>query len=216
MSLIAKIIRNILSGAHGPKARSGSFLQEIQKLAKLAPTTFVLFSLVWLYWYCATSTHNKLVAMGIATGFSCVEHIFTLVTVDEKSGDKIGTTMEQWLVHTLFMPFMIPWYQYVSYSIFSYDYVYNINIIIAETSIDLCIIIFAPLFCWILEIMEGYFLIYFFGYNRAWQYFGKDALFNGTIKLGYWWHWIVLTFFIELFGRPNMIKMDVLSILPSP
>jgi hypothetical protein len=70
----------------------------------------------------------------------------------------------------------------------------------------LLIAIGTPLFIWILEIIEGHCLMGLFGYCRAWQYCGKDAWFNGTIKLSYYPHWFAIglvcsVFFDDLFDQ---------------
>ena len=59
-------------------------------------------------------------------------------------------------------------------------------------------VILFPLFIWSLEIIEGYVLIFMFGKNIAWTYSGKDAFFNGNIKLGYFKLWLILGVFYEI------------------
>ena len=52
-------------------------------------------------------------------------------------------------------------------------------------------IIVFPVFVWIIEIIEGYILIFMYGKNMAWNYYGNDVYFSGTIKLGFWKYWFM-------------------------
>ena len=63
---------------------------------------------------------------------------------------------------------------------------------------DLGFTIYFAIFIWVSEICEGYVLIFLFGYNRAWNYFGIDAFFHGNIKLGYGIFWTVFGPTIQL------------------
>ncbi|KAJ3112579.1 hypothetical protein HDU96_004394 [Phlyctochytrium bullatum] len=57
-----------------------------------------------------------------------------------------------------------------------------------------------PLLIWTLEIVEGYILIFLYGYNPAWHYYGDDALFHGNVKLSYWKYWLPLGVVAEFWG----------------
>ena len=60
-----------------------------------------------------------------------------------------------------------------------------------------------PINVWLYEIVLGYYLIFLFGYNPAWEYKGDFTLFSNNIRLDYVGYlWIlgllneVLIFFI--------------------
>jgi len=59
-------------------------------------------------------------------------------------------------------------------------------------------VILYPINIWTLEVVAGYILIFIFGYNPAWEYFGKYAYFSGNIKLDYAVPWIILGLFVEI------------------
>ena len=74
------------------------------------------------------------------------------------------TTPEQFIVNFLIIPIVLPWYNYITDTI-------------------LMRILFTSILFWTIQIIQGYFLIFLFGYNRAWQYFGISAFFHGNIRI---------------------------------
>lgn len=63
-------------------------------------------------------------------------------------------------------------------------------------------VLFFPVNIWLLEIIEGYIIMFLFGRNVAWEYRGADAFFHGNIKLGYAAPWIALGGVVELTWEP--------------
>ena len=70
-----------------------------------------------------------------------------------------------------------------------------------------------PLNIWALEIVEGYALIYLYGYNPAWEYRGDDALFHGTIKLSYWRYWLPMGLVLEYLLWNSFVQWTTLAAL---
>lgn len=58
-------------------------------------------------------------------------------------------------------------------------------------------VILFPLNIWWLEIVEGYLLIFLFGKNIAWEYYGWDAYCHGNIKLQFYIPWVCLGLVVE-------------------
>jgi hypothetical protein len=63
-----------------------------------------------------------------------------------------------------------------------------------------------PINIWMLEIIEGYVLIFLYGFNPAWTYRGSDAFFHGNIKLGYWQFWLPMGAFMAWYGWESVLK----------
>ena len=64
-----------------------------------------------------------------------------------------------------------------------------------------------PLNIWLLEIIEGYIIMFLFGKNIAWEYRGHDAFCHGNIKLGYAAPWIALGLVVELAWHPMILPL---------
>lgn len=209
---LSQIIREHVFGeGFGPAPRSGSFFLQLQKLANNSPKKFAFVVLIWIVWFNTIPIYNKIVAMVFATLFSGIEYCFTTVTDSYlKTGKWEGgaTTPEQWLLNVLIIPIIIPvYYGIVQSDELTFD-------IFAVFEIDLLTVIFSGVWVWVLEIIEGYFMIYLFGWNRCWQYFGKDAMFDGTIKLGYLPFWLIMGFAMECVFRSYILRMDTIFVKP--
>ena len=70
-------------------------------------------------------------------------------------------------------------------------------------------VILFPVNIWLLEIIEGYVIMFLFGRNVAWEYRGTDAFFHGNIKLGYTIPWVSLGGVVELAWEPVIYPLAV-------
>jgi hypothetical protein len=60
-------------------------------------------------------------------------------------------------------------------------------------------ILYMPLNLWLYEIIVGYYSIYIWGYNPAWDYTNmRRSMFHGTIRLDYLFVWWLLGIVIEV------------------
>lgn len=66
-----------------------------------------------------------------------------------------------------------------------------------------------PFNIWLLEIIEGYILMFLFGKNVAWEYRGADAYCHGNIKLSYALPWVALGLIVELAWDPLVLPLAV-------
>lgn len=64
-----------------------------------------------------------------------------------------------------------------------------------------------PLNIWLLEIVEGYVLMFLFGRNVAWEYRGRDAYFHGNIKLQYFLPWLGLGAVVEALWEKGLMPL---------
>lgn len=63
-------------------------------------------------------------------------------------------------------------------------------------------VVLFPCLIWLLEIMEGYFLMILYnGKNPAWTYVGKWARFNGNINLSFVFSWMACGLILEFLMR---------------
>ncbi|RKP25927.1 hypothetical protein SYNPS1DRAFT_28358 [Syncephalis pseudoplumigaleata] len=141
-------------------------------------------------WWSATSLDAKLRSLVNAAAFSVIEFTFYAMTVEMPNGDillrpfdprcrKGHTTVHQFICNVIYTPILLDVY------------------VDAVPYWPLRVLLF-PLNIWLLELVQGYVLIYLHGYNPAWTYYGKDAYFHGNIKLSYWPFWIALGGAVEL------------------
>lgn len=167
------MFRNLFAVDPSKKAKESSFLRELQRLQWYQYAIFVVVVLLWL---AITPFANIWIAFYFAAAFFVIETIFC--TASEAYFESVVfSTPEQFIVNILCVPILLPH--------FNHFFIFLPQWIRALLS---------PLFIWTLEIVEGHLLIMTFGYNRAWQYQGHDALFNGTIKISYAPFWIGMTF----------------------
>lgn len=59
-----------------------------------------------------------------------------------------------------------------------------------------------PLNVWMLEIVEGYMLMFLYGFNPAWTYTSPDAYFHGNICLSHASVWWLLGVLVEVVYHP--------------
>ena len=212
--LMQTISRHIMSGGFGPPPRSSSFQTEIEKLISGSPRKAICLLLVLCYWLIAVPSMNKLVGVVFASVFSVCEYWFVRLDISPDPNNPVEslncyTTPEQWFAHAFWFPILYPIYRFIVP-----QYWIQFSIINFDINMNLCSPSLAFLFAWVLEILEGYCLIFLFGFNRAWQYFGNDAFFDGTIKLGHGVFWIILGFFIDITMAPILSQMDIVSLWP--
>lgn len=133
---------------------------------------------------------QKLNSLVYAAGFSIIEFLFTAFHKVDKDGRSVMN-----FPHFDFLQGHTTWPQFwcncATLWLFIDIYMSNIQ------SAFLRILLF-PLNIWILEILEGYFLIFLYGRNVAWTYEGSDAFFHGNIKLSYWKYWMLLSSCLEV------------------
>ncbi|KAF9215285.1 hypothetical protein BGZ59_001818 [Podila verticillata] len=117
-----------------------------------------------------------------------VEHPDGSVTVNPFAGRPGHTTIHQYIMNVFYIPILIHGY----------------HALIGSTALR---ILFFPLNIWLLEIIQGYTLIYLIGYNAAWSYKGYDSFFHGNIKLWYIHHWLMMGAVIELVLLPYTLPL---------
>jgi hypothetical protein len=65
---------------------------------------------------------------------------------------------------------------------------------------------FFPILLWTLEVIQHYFIIFLFGRNTAWLYYGDTVYFGGAIRLSMWKLWLILGAALQGFywlGQPH-------------
>ncbi|GJJ72725.1 hypothetical protein EMPS_05083 [Entomortierella parvispora] len=167
------------------------------KAHPITPTGYLLITVVFLTWYYNTSLAVKLQCLIGAGLFSCTEYTFYMNTTEDLDGTvsvrpfagRPGhTTIHQYIMNVFYIPILIHGY----------------HALISSTALR---ILFFPLNIWVLEIIEGYTIIYLLGYNAAWVYRGWDALFHGTIKLWYIHYWYLMGAALELVVLPHVLPI---------
>ncbi|KAF8936234.1 hypothetical protein BGZ58_004436 [Dissophora ornata] len=137
----------------------------------IPPLGYLLIALAVMLWAYTTSFAVKIQCVVGAALFSCtdvlsppkLEYTFYTMTVEDPDGTvrvkpfagRPGhTTIHQYIMNVFYIPFLIHGYHALIHSTF------------------LRVLLF-PLNIWLLEIIQGYTLIYLIGYNAAWTYRGK-------------------------------------------
>ncbi|KAF0701630.1 Aste57867_7945 [Aphanomyces stellatus] len=143
-------------------------------------------------WYFFHGTPVQFSAIAAATAFSCIEYTWYSLTTEDADGDvhftpfqatcRAGhTTWAQFWANVLYTPVLLHTYR-------------------AVVPHPILRVLCFPLNIWLLEIVEGYTLIYLFGRNIAWTYKTTDAYCHGNIRLGFWKLWLALGLVLELTG----------------
>ncbi|KAF9546938.1 hypothetical protein EC957_009103 [Mortierella hygrophila] len=129
----------------------------------IPPLGYILIALVFIQWFHATSLAVKLQCLIGAGLFSCTEYTFYTMTVESPDGTvsvkpfagRPGhTTVHQYIMNVFYIPILI----------------HSYHAVIGSTALR---ILLFPLNIWLLEMIQGYTLIYLIGYNAAWTYRGK-------------------------------------------
>ncbi|KAG0050511.1 hypothetical protein BGZ83_004708 [Gryganskiella cystojenkinii] len=167
------------------------------KAHPLTPTGYLLIIVVFLAWFYNTSLAVKLQCLIGAALFSCTEYTFYKNTTEDLDGTvrvrpfagRPGhTTVHQYIMNVFYIPILLHGYHALVSSTFFRILLFPLNI-------------------WVLEMIQGYTIIFLLGYNPAWVYRGKDALFHGTIKLWYVHYWYLMGAALELFIIPKILPM---------
>ncbi|KAG0275428.1 hypothetical protein BGZ95_008808 [Linnemannia exigua] len=163
----------------------------------IPPLGYILIALVFIQWLHATSLAVKIQCLIGAALFSCTEYTFYTMTVESPDGTvsvkpfagRPGhTTVHQYIMNVFYIPLLIHGY----------------HALIGSTALR---ILLFPINIWLLEMIQGYTLIYLIGYNAAWTYRGYDAFFHGTIKLWYVHHWLMMGAVLELIVLPYALPL---------
>ncbi|KAG0297358.1 hypothetical protein BGZ96_006737 [Linnemannia gamsii] len=163
----------------------------------IPPLGYILIALVVIQWFHATSLAVKLQCLIGAGLFSCTEYTFYTMTVESPDGTvsvkpfagRPGhTTVHQYIMNVFYIPILIHGY----------------HALIGSTALR---ILLFPINIWLLEVIQGYTLIYLIGYNAAWTYRGYDAFFHGTIKMSYVHHWLMMGAVLELVVLPYTLPL---------
>ena len=109
----------------------------------------------------------------VETGFTTIGH-----SVKKKSFAMGHTTWAQFVCNILYVPVLLVTYRHVVENFWYRVILFPINI-------------------WLLEIIQGYSLMFLAGRNLAWFYDTSDAMFHGNIRLYYAFVWWPFGFVVE-------------------
>ncbi len=136
-------------------------------------------------WWRETSANDKMLGMLGAVAFAPTEFMFYMLTIEDAPTATVRlavstfpnraghTTLAQFMANVVVLPFLLP------------------RLLAWTMPSGLLFAVSFPLFVWAVEVCEGFVLITVCGHNPAWFYYGRDALLWGTIKLGYFRHWLM-------------------------
>jgi hypothetical protein len=157
-----------------------------------------LMELVIAYMNLTNDLHRAGAVIG-ALMFVIIETFWVTITSEDKAGNVTITGWTGKLGHSSFA-------QFWSNVIFTPLILFLYRDIV--TNPILRVLLF-PFNIWLLEIIEGYVIMFLFGKNVAWEYRGNDAYFHGNIKLGYTGPWIALGLVVELAWNPLILPLAV-------
>jgi len=184
-------INDVTLVADVPKALRGKPLN--------LPSLFILISLIFIFWISCTSQSEKILCVLCAMVYSFLEYGWYALTVLRSDGSVVfapfaknhrggHTTIHQYMGNVFYMPFFI--------------YGYDLLLVSLHLPGPLVFwkILFFPLNVWMLETVEGYILMFMFGYNPAWFYVAprKWVFCHGNIILSYWPQWMLLGLLYQL------------------
>jgi hypothetical protein len=173
-----------------PKTKKTQTPVWLSSLSKsISPLQWCVVALLYVVWWNSTTTRTKIIAILGACGYSCIEYTWYTVTTEDEHGHVIFTpgeptcrqgftTFAQWWANVLYIPILL--------------HVYHAIVPIAW----LRLVLF-PFNVWVLEIVEGYFLMLVYGRNVAWDYTDSQSYFHGNITLSHWNVWLVLGLVVE-------------------
>ncbi|KAJ3252956.1 hypothetical protein HK103_001055 [Boothiomyces macroporosus] len=149
----------------------------------LSTAVFGLVVIISVALYLTTSTlEMKIRGLIGAIGFAPTEYLFYQLTVEDQGrvifaplkfpNRKGHTTLHQFFSNILFLPYILEILTFMPKSIVPFAFLF-------------------PFVVWLIEIVEGFYLIFLFGKNPAWHYYGNDAYLWGTVKLSYFKYWFV-------------------------
>jgi len=137
-------------------------------------------------WMSTLNLPDKCFGIVTATIYSAIEFCFCKVVHGQ-----FYTTSAQWLLNVIYLPYMFKWVKpLVDHNVFLFSFTF-------------------PFQVWLLEVIQGYFLIWVFGHNVAWSYDGKFAFFHGNIKVSMYHLWAAFGFGV-IIGWPLWTGLSVL------
>eukprot|EP00405_Crypthecodinium_cohnii_P044186 CAMPEP_0206569440 /NCGR_PEP_ID=MMETSP0325_2-20121206/26440_1 /ASSEMBLY_ACC=CAM_ASM_000347 /TAXON_ID=2866 /ORGANISM="Crypthecodinium cohnii, Strain Seligo" /LENGTH=231 /DNA_ID=CAMNT_0054073031 /DNA_START=73 /DNA_END=765 /DNA_ORIENTATION=+ len=143
------------------------------------PRAIALFGLA-LLWLFAYPTPLKLRTLMCASGYSLVESTFTLL-----ERGRNYTSLAQFCCNLIYIPILLDLYFGFFLNSFS-------NFSGVPWGPVVAILAF-PLNVWLLEVVQGYFIIWLYGHNVAWNYLDyDDSYFHGAARLGHAPCWVGL------------------------
>ena len=156
---------------------------------------YISVALLAYSWSTYLQKSQKLNSLVYAAGFSIIEFIFTSFHSADKDGKMKMNFPHINLAngHTTWPQF---WCNTATLWLFIDYYMQSIPSPIIR-------LVLFPINIWLLEVIEGYFLIFLYGRNVAWTYEGSDAFFSGNVKLSYWKYWLMLSGCLEI-GYPTI------------
>eukprot|EP00455_Lapot_gusevi_P007659 TRINITY_DN13268_c0_g1_i1.p1 TRINITY_DN13268_c0_g1~~TRINITY_DN13268_c0_g1_i1.p1 ORF type:complete len:174 (-),score=26.21 TRINITY_DN13268_c0_g1_i1:132-653(-) len=158
-----------------------------------SPVKNVVLVICFSIWFYLTDIQVKICSIAFSSIYSCIEYSWYSCSTELPNGEVIFTpfastcrkgftSFAQFWVNVLFVPIFVDCY---------YDW-------LLPNSFWLQVILF-PINIWTLEIVEGYFITWFYGRNVAWFYTDNLAFFHGNISLHHGKLWLLLGFFSSLF-----------------
>ena len=169
--------------------------QLMRYVAAVYKSAFIM-ELVVAYMNYTTPLHRAGALIG-ALAFVVIETFWTTITTEDSAGKVAICGWNGHLGHSSFA-------QFWSNVIFTPLILFHYRNIVT----DCCLRVFLfPINIWLLEIIEGYVIMFLFGKNVAWEYRGDDAYFHGNVKLGYAVPWIVLGLVVELGWDPAIMPL---------
>ena len=165
------------------------------------PWRVAIVACLWYYWFYYVSPIQRGLTFLAAPVYALIETTFTTLRHEDENNTPIygwtgefgHTTFVQFWANMLYLPILLHYYRDVVPPALYPGYVR---------------VLLFPFNIWLLEIIEGYFIMFLFDYNVAWDYGDAwDSHFNGNIKLSYYFFWAALGAVIEVGYEPFMLPM---------
>ena len=154
-------------------------------VAVIYKAVFIL-TVIFFYLQMTSPLHRAGGVVGALT-FVLIETFWLTITVEDSAGNvrivgwsgKLGhSSFAQFWSNVVFCPMVLFFYR-------------------SLVTTSVWRILLFPLNIWMLEIIEGYIIMFIFGKNIAWEYRGSDAFCHGNIKIHYAAPWIALGIVVE-------------------
>ncbi|KAI8873572.1 hypothetical protein GQ42DRAFT_25776 [Ramicandelaber brevisporus] len=155
------------------------------------PQAALLLAAFGALWLLVTDWPMRIRCLLGALGFSLTEFTFYTTTYETPEGGivfapfdprcrKGHTTLQQFVCNVLYIPVVADLYfAIVPKSLIWRTLLWPINI-------------------WVLEVIQGYVMVYLYGYNPAWSYRGPFTYFHGNIRIGHGLFWIPMGLAVSL------------------
>ena len=157
-----------------------------------------LMELITAYIELTTPLHRAGAVIG-ALIFVVIETFWLTITTEDDAGNVTITGWSGELGHSSYA-------QFWSNVIFTPLILFLYRAVVTHPILR---VLLFPVNIWLLEIIEGYIIMFLFGRNVAWEYRGADAFFHGNIKLGYAAPWIALGLVVELAWESVILPLVV-------